>query len=134
MQVINCFTVALWTFYSVLCLQEKCINNLTTADRNIGQPVPINAKCQRYSSLWKLSVMVLLVTRPQGHAVIQGLKRPGAKPQLTDTLQTRGFSVYKIMYLALENVALLRIFQKGTNFIRGKGLALPSHSPHSAWS
>lgn len=64
--------------------------------------------------------MVLLVRKPEGHAVIHRLKTSQAKPQLTNTLQTGGGSVYKIIHLALETVALLRTFQKGMNFIREK--------------
>lgn len=64
------------------------MKDFTRAGRNLGQPVPISAKCQRYASLQKLSMMVLLVTRPEGHAVIHRLKTSQAKPQLTDALQT----------------------------------------------
>lgn len=78
--------------------------------------------------------MASLVTRPEGHAVFHRPKMSQAKHQLTDTLQVRAISAYKIMYLALENAALLRILQKGMNFIREKGLTLPGHSPRSAWS
>lgn len=43
MQVIDCFTTALG-------LTEKCINNSRTAERNIGQPAPINASVREMAA------------------------------------------------------------------------------------
>jgi len=57
--------------------------------------------------------MMAFVMRAEGYAVIQRLKTSQPKPQLTDTLQTRGISAYKMTYLALEIVIeILRFLKK----------------------